>query len=488
VISAKEVQAHSNLWLWASGFLCLWSLLFIGNPFFFDTVLYSRQADWYLQSGFTSLILPSDIDAGHPPFFALYLASGWWLGGQSVWVSHLIMLPACILLGWGLAKLIEAFVAKEYQYSVLILTLCEPTLLAQSSLVANDIVLVSGAFLAFAGIHSNRPHWLGMGMLLSAAVSLRGIMLWPVLGIYILLFHRPLLKRFQIILIPVLWIVPLVFWLLFHYWQTGWLTRPVSTNWSSQHNFTDLDGIVHNILSIGFRFVDHGRIYIGLILFWFVWQYRSLVVYKLHPLLGLILIGVGVHILWFLPFQNPPGHRYFLTWYLLILIFLGVMMFQYLPNVKRLWLSCIVVLISGHAWVYPDSISKGWDSSIAYLPWSSLRSEALVYMKQQAIRPSQVGSSFPLLHAGRYTHLNGESWQFGEKDLNKQVYILYSNVCSGFSDEDIATLEKYWDVEAQWGSWPVRFILYRNPEQIPSMPSGEEMASLVNCQLSIRNC
>lgn len=476
MIDSVNKSSNANLWLWASGFLCCWSMLFVNNPFFFDTVLYSRQADWFLNANFNHLILPSDLDAGHPPFFSAYLAAGWMLAGQSLWVAHILMLPACVLLGWGLARLIQTFIEPKGQYPVLILALSEPTLLAQSSLVANDLFLVAGAFVALAGIHQRNPHLLGVGMLLSAAVSLRGIMLCPVYALYILLFHKEMLRQFKTILIPILWVLPIALWMLWHYAQTGWLTRPISDNWSAQHNLTDLDGVIHNIFSIAFRFADFGRALIVLPLIFLLLKLRSRLVYNMHPLLGLILIGITVHSIWFLPFQNPPGHRYFLTWFILILIFFGDIIFRYVEQPKRFWYSAIFVLLSGHAWVYPDSIAKGWDSSLAYLPWSGLRTEAVAYMKQQAIPPDKVGSTFPLLHPGRYTHLNGESWRFSEKDLSSQVYVLYSNLCSGFTDEEREDLEKYWDVEASWGIWPVRMILYRNPEQIPAIPSGKEMA------------
>ncbi|MBL0080448.1 MAG: hypothetical protein IPP53_15465 [Bacteroidetes bacterium] len=71
----------------------IWIIATANNPFFWDTVLTSKIAQYFYENGFGNLIVPIDLDAGHPPFFQIYLSILWKLFGKSLLVSHLAMLP-----------------------------------------------------------------------------------------------------------------------------------------------------------------------------------------------------------------------------------------------------------------------------------------------------------------------------------------------------------------------------------------------------------
>jgi len=471
-----EYRPAGHLYLIAGLGLIFWPLFFADNPFFGDTVLYSHQADWYLKSGFSSLILPNDLDAGHPPFFSIYLAMGWNIFGQSLWVAHALMLPVLLCLAWALVNCISYFLPPSARLAGLVLVLAEPTLMAQATLPANDLVIVTAILLSITGIYKRNSHLIGLAFLAGGSVSLRGIIYWPVIVLFAGLYFPTLRYAWKFWLKVFVYTFPLMLWFAWHYFHSGWLTTPHSENWKSQHAFTDFDGIIHNFLSVIFRFVDHGRIFISLTALsgiLYLWLKPK---GKLPPLAFLLCAGITLHLILFLPYNNPPGHRYFLTWFILMALYAVRVIYIDFPGKRRVYLLLLFASLSGHFWIYPDTIAKGWDSSLAYLPWVRHREAALTYMKQQMIIPEKTGTSFPLRHAGRYSHLNGENWQMPEKDLNTQVYVLYSNLCSGFSEEEISILEKQWDIEQSWGTWPVRMILYRNPEQIPSIPSGKEMA------------
>src|SRR5438045_3352806 len=75
------------------------------NPFFGDTTYHSTIAQWFLETDFKSLILPFDMDAGHPPFFGAYLAIVWKAFGKSLAVSHFAVLPFIIGIYWQLYRL-----------------------------------------------------------------------------------------------------------------------------------------------------------------------------------------------------------------------------------------------------------------------------------------------------------------------------------------------------------------------------------------------
>jgi hypothetical protein len=66
----------------------------VSYPFFWDTIqLASKQAHFFYETGFHSIILPNEIDSGHIPSLGIYLALLWKIMGKSLIVSHLAMLP-----------------------------------------------------------------------------------------------------------------------------------------------------------------------------------------------------------------------------------------------------------------------------------------------------------------------------------------------------------------------------------------------------------
>lgn len=470
---------QNKAFLGASVFLCLWPIFFINNPFFWDTVLFARQADWYLHSGLTSWILPTDLDAGHPPLWPLYLAAGWAFAGQSLWVSHLLMLPILIWLAWELTRFIWHFVEEPFRVPVLMAALAVPGLSAQATLFSNDILMVAAFLGVVNSVRAQSSSRLFFTLVLLSFSSLRGILVIPGLLLFFWLAYPEKRKAWAFWLKGLSGLLPVVGWLIWHKLQTGWLTHPLSANWSHQHEFTDFDGWIHNMASIGFRFVDQGRIFLWLLIFlvWFTgkWMYHA----GNQRLLLLTGLSTAVLSASFIPFHNPPGHRYFLAEFILMSIYAMQVILQAWPN-KR-WISGLTIgaLLTGHLWIYPVGIAKGWDSTLTYLSWADHRDAAVQYMKEQRIPPAYCGTAFPLLHSGKYTHLNEEVWQFSEIDLSRNLYVLYSPLCNGISAETLKVLRREWDLEKTWGTWPVYFELYRNPEQFPMEEVQEkEMAIL----------
>ncbi len=472
-------SSQRSLFVWSAIFLSIWPLVFWDNPFFWDTVLFSRQADWYLQSGFSTLILPTELDAGHPPLWPLYLALGWKILGQHLIVSHLLMLPILIWLAWELSHLVTQFVSAPHRNWAMACAVAVPGLLAQATLFSNDILLAASLLGVLNALQKEKYWKIALCLSLAGMSSLRGIMIAPAVLMYAWIFFPQFRLQFSLYLWGAAANIPLVVWFGWHWVQTGWLTHPISSNWSSQHELGNLDTWVHNFLTIGFRFADQGRIVLWVGIFWVwlhgKWKYSS----ELTQLIGLFLLLTLWLSLVFIPFQNPPGHRYFLLEFILLAILSVQIIFQTWPDSIKVKILVLISFLSGHFWIYPESISKGWDSTLSYVNWSQERLEAVNYLKENQIPPEFVGSAFPLVHSGKYTHLNEEVWRFSEMDLSKNPYILYSNLCNGVSESTLKILNREWDVERSWGSWPVYFILYRNPEQFPVEPKQTPEMAIV---------
>ena len=72
-----------------------------GHFFFWDTVqLASQHAQFFLENGFSTFLLPDEMDSGHPPTFGFYLALVWRVFGKTLSISHLAMLPFLLGIVW----------------------------------------------------------------------------------------------------------------------------------------------------------------------------------------------------------------------------------------------------------------------------------------------------------------------------------------------------------------------------------------------------
>ena len=114
-------------------------------PFFWDTVqLSAKQAYWLFEQGFDDLLLPNELDSGHPPLMGLYLATCWSWFGKSLVVSHWAMLPAILIINFSLYFLIRDWVSSPRQ-SFLWMFFCwlDPVLAGQLVLVSPDVFLVA---------------------------------------------------------------------------------------------------------------------------------------------------------------------------------------------------------------------------------------------------------------------------------------------------------------------------------------------------------
>ncbi|HJX70963.1 MAG TPA: hypothetical protein VJ346_03395, partial [Bacteroidales bacterium] len=108
---------------------------------------------------------------------------------------------------------------------------------------------------------------------------------------------------------------------------------------------------------------------------------------------------------------------------------------------------------------------KGWDSTIAHLPFHSLRKKMITYIETSQIPFSAVGSDVPNTYPQKITHLTDDLRFFHLKDLKSDKYVFYSNVINMFSDEEIDELKGQWILEKEYRCMQVKVQLYRNPQR-----------------------
>ena len=354
----------------------------------------------------------------------------------------------------------------------------DPVLAAQSLLVSPDVALVCFFLMGVWGVFTRQNGWKVLAALGLAMVSMRGMMTVVVLFLFDWLAYReskPLLQM-KTIFQKMLPYVPAglfgIAFLIWHYRLTGWIGYHPDSPWTPSFERVDLPGFAKNIAVLGWRLLDFGRVFVWLVTGGtLLYQWRAKQVKKLwqnkqmRRLVGLFLLALLVLTPSLLLYKGLSAHRYLLPVFLSLTLIAFVLIFKHLQS-KRIRLLAFGIaffgLLTGNSWIYPDKISQGWDSTLAHLPYYDLRSQMLDYIESERIPLDAVGTAFPEIGALKYRDLSDRETGFAPKDLQRQSYILYSNVMNDFSDAEIDSLKQNWTLVQEFSQWGVRVALYKN--------------------------
>ncbi len=458
-----------------------------GHVFFWDTIqLGSKHAHWYYENQFSKWWLPTEIDSGHPPVFGMYLAILWTWFGKSLWVSHFAMFPFLWGTLYQLIRLGEWFSSPRAEQMISgkliplllpFIAIADPVLTGQAILISPDIILVFCFLLAVHNIVRQKILLLVLACIGLVLVSTRGMMVTFLLFVF-RTWHQH--RSDDSLTAPKYWIgkmlpfvpaglVALAF-LSLHYWNTGWIGYHPDSPWKYGFQRVGLKGFAFNILVLGRKLVEHGRILIWIpvfLLFRAWWQklgWRSLLQ---HPQIG-VAIKLCVCTLIFLSpsyllFQGLHSLRYLLPFYLALnILFFSLWVHTVLtPNWRRyLLVIAFMGLFTGNYWIYPPKTSQDWDCTLAHLPYYNLRNDFLHYLSEEKIPPGQIGTAFPEIGPWKYKDLSDRNIGFKAKDLQQDSLVFYSNVMNDFSDQEIDDLRNFWTVRQQFESGGVYLILY----------------------------
>jgi hypothetical protein len=467
VASIKRVNKAFPLIL--SLLFCLLTWVVSKNSFFWDTVqLGSKQAHWFYDNNFSFLILPNAFDSGHPPLLGIYLAFIWKIFGKTLQVSHFAMLPFLIGISFQLCKIIARFFKPENVILVAILLVCDATFLAQATLVSPDIILIFFFLLSLNAILSDNRKFLSLALVGLGLISMRGM--YTCFALYLFdswIYRKVGLKQFllnSIAYVPVVLLVGV--FLIYHYLKTGWIGYHANSPWAVSFEIVSFSQGLKNLLILGWRLIDFGRIIWWLIILFCFIKYKaqlfnaeqSRVLFVLFSLL-LIIFSPTLII-----YSGLLAHRYLLPVYIAFSLLVCYIVFEnnFIQKKKTLFILILAFLLSGNFWVYPDKIAKGWDSTMAHLPYYELRKNMLVYIKNQQIPIDSISSEFPLCIAFKYVDLSADTSQIKEKDFSAQ-YLIYSNIFNHFTDGEIDELKQNWVPIKEFRKGQVYMILYRNP-------------------------
>ncbi len=438
--------------------------LTINNGFFWDTIqLGSKHASYYYSTDFASILLPDSIDSGHIPAFGAYLALLWKIFGRELIVSHLAMLPFVFGIIWQVNRLVKKFIADEYAGWALLLIVLDPTLLSQMTLISPDVPLVFFFLLGLNSLLENRKTLLSLSAAFLFLTSMRGMMVAFCLLIVDIVINinfsarfkelsGSILKRSRIYVPALLIFIAFSIW---HYLQKGWIGYHDNSPWAELFERVGLKGLIYNIGILGWRITDFGRIGIWIVFLVLLLKFRKDIL-KTRETRVLLLIFIVILV--FLPAnmvwaKNLLGHRYLLPVYISFSLLCANILFTQKLNPKlraALMTFWIVSLVAGNLWVYPDRISKGWDSTLAHLPYYKLRQQAIQYLDEQKIDFAGVQSFFPNIAPIDEIDLNNDKRIF--TDFNDCCdYVIYSNVFN-INDENYDLVKGKYSVIKQFRS------------------------------------
>lgn len=467
-------------------------------------MLSSMQGQWFYEQDFAPL--PAEIDVGHPPLLPAYLACAWHVFGKSLPVSHWAMLPFLFGIVAAAHRLARLLVPPNDAVCCAALMLLHPTLLAQCSLVSPDVLLVLFFLLAAgeffkknASIH--RPDTLqhvyskGFYALWLAALALTSLRGTIAVGMifcaeFTLLFlqthsseNKPhtasnlALKNlaFANTVLPYLpAIVLFLAWYAWHQATTG------AVGWHNPNapefyrSLTDGAGLLKNYAVFVWRLLDFGAMAvwmvlgIGIITAYWDSKLKTLLTTPVFVLLGVMLL-LWLPVIAVVPISSI-GHRYFLPVQLLASIGAVLILQAWSLRLRQrirqsIIVACLLALSTGHVWalLYPSNVAKGWDSTLAYLPYDALRSKVLQTMTERGIHPSDVASRNCGVFSEKYIRLNDSNdATFREQPIAEARYVFWSSVLNGFSDEDLRRLQE-WECVERAEAWGIAAELRKNP-------------------------
>jgi hypothetical protein len=439
-------------------------------PFFWDAAYFSEQAGFFYHHGFSSLLPPPDLDNSGFPLYGILLALVWKGFGRTLLVSHL----ATLLLVFGISgsyyRLAKKFLLPATLPFALLLFCLEPCFLTQSVLMAPDLLLLFFFLTALNALLEKKMILFSLLLLFLAACSVRGLITAAAIALLPLLSgsggNRNRL-RYLWSYLPV--IVFVIGWGTYHHSQCGWYFLSPLRAGTDEH-LIPASLLLKQLVLIGWKLVDSGRIILWLVLIAGLWIQRRVLqddplFRRLLLLLSLVLLTDGIFMI---PLSNPSSARYFLPVFSLLIIAVCYLL-QNLPEVKKmLWFGGIsLVLLSGHFWIYPERLTNGWDTSLKVMPYFGLRTEMTGFIRIHGIQPEEIATQFPLIGDRYDTDLEPVHYQFTnalDGPVSKFHYYLHSNVCNTDLLPQIEEIKLRWKLVFALQKGQVYLNLYENPD------------------------
>lgn len=443
------------------------------TPFFWDASSKSVRASWFYDTNFIQFVIPTELNSGHPPLWTILLSVWWKIFGKTLLASRFLMLIINVLVGIQLVYLLKNNFPYKNVFFYLSFILLEPTLIAQTTIMNNDMLLLLFTLIAFNIIaYSKQRQQILFTIVLTGILfsNLRGILIFFGIIIINIIYYRKGLTKTKInIFAYFISFSLLMFFFVYQYNILGWIVKTPSPNWNEQRELATIPNVIKNSIAIVRNFLDYGRIVLIIVTIMLLYKY-----FKEHMddrikkvLIAIFVFSVGMSG-FFIFFTNPIGHRYYMFSYILIVLLFLLLIDLTFVKFKKSYLFGIVLLgfVTGHLWIYPTTIAQGWDSSLAYLRYFKLRNSMESFIQIKGLDKKEIGTNLPL-NKKKYTDLISdeqfEKYAIQNVEFNK--YIILSNIENHTSDEDIYEISTFWIPVKDYRQMGVFVTLYRNPRK-----------------------
>jgi len=442
-------------------------------PFFWDGVSKAYRANWIFENNFSSLIVPTKFNSGHPPLWISSIALFWTVFGKSVWAARLLLLFVNVGAFYQLYLLCKRSFVPGISILFFFLVAIDPTLIAQTTILNNDMLLLFFILLGLNSLLGGKWGWYTIAIAGLLLTNLRGIYCTISLGVIHLLFVRYTNLAFnkKMLRAYVIGLVLLGGFLILQYSELGWVLISKNKNYAAHRESAGFARIAKNAAAYVKNILDFGRVFLwiplGLLLLVVFRNKKQQLTIPSKRVFIALLVFTLVFFFGFVPFSNPMGPRYLMICFLLgAILFVNVLFRSNLKKglQKGLVGLIVITLLSGHLWIYPSTISQGWDSSLAYLHYFSQEEKMLNYLSEENISRDQVGTHLPI-NSNHMAQLNGMKKldpPFAQPDFDSNPYFLFSNVENKTKDEGIEILQSQWEEVVTFSRMGVFLSLYKN--------------------------
>jgi hypothetical protein len=447
-----DIKPNKQGFVFAAAFLLTVAVnIFSWNkPFFWDTLLTSSITRYYYENGFGNLILPSYLDAGHPPFFYIYVVFFYKIFGLNLWAAHLSMLPPSLLGIFAYVKIMEFYnFNQKMQFIAIFAFFCVPPILTQHILVSYDLALMSLFLFGVYCILYKKNITLAIIAITISAISTRGILINFSIFIILIIFYNNI-KRAVFTMFPS--VLFFFGWMFFKY-HFSQSVFDAGNDWSEHRGWANGKELVGNLISLGRSLFDF-----GIFILFGIQVYQFFTVKKISILQLFWLVPFLVFAFSFVLLSNPIGHRYFM----IIYVFMLLASIDFLYKKKKTWMLILTLLPLGHFQIYGYRISNGWDCTLAHLSFFTVKKEFDQFISDHKIKKQDIGTVMPLQSSDAQYYISGNNEKMPnvhQKNIEDYKYILYSNVCNDFSDEQLDEMAKLPIIKEEKAG-QIRMVLY----------------------------
>lgn len=465
-------------------------LLTSRNALFWDTIQFAGDhPNWYYSNNFRYFLLPDFCDSGHPPVFGMFIALAWKLLGRSLWVSHTVMLPFILLMVVQAIRTGNLLFRENKQAALLttLLVLTESVLLTQCSLVSPDIWVAGFFLLALNAVLSRSYGWLTLAITIMGLISTRAMMCSCALYIFALSYSRAdagksfsgwLLFALKKVLPFLPGAVLAIAYFAWHYHIKGWVGYPKNSTWAGGFDMVSPSRMFVNILILGWRIVDLGKIFtvivfVVLLFQWFRKKIRLADDQQRNTAQSLCVLVLALFFITALPlalYQGLLTHRYLIPLTIGITILAAYLLFH--SGARRSWMVVgimVLVQLSGHFWNYPSRFSQGWEGSLGHLFFYGMQQDFRQFMQEKGIRKDEVATTANLMKSDYRTLMTDDTTAFRDFEKDSTTYVWYCNVANAMN-EQVDYYYQHFSIVKKEQRGHVVMVLFKRPGELKPLP------------------